>query len=56
MRIPFRLLFGVALSTQLFTLALGVDGKIILKRILEKWDGASTGSIWLRTGTGGDLL
>jgi hypothetical protein len=30
----------------------GVDERKILKKILEKWDGAWTGSIWL-TGTGG---
>ena len=33
----------------------GVDGKIILKWIFEKWDGAWTGSILLRR-TGGGLL
>jgi hypothetical protein len=34
-----------------------VDGRIILKSMFEKWDvGARTGSIWLRTGTGGGLL
>jgi hypothetical protein len=31
-------------------------GRIILKWILEKWDGARTGSIWLRIGTGGRLF
>ena len=31
----------------------GVDGRIILRRIPEKRDGAWTTSIWLRTGTGG---
>jgi hypothetical protein len=31
----------------------GVDGKIILKCIFEKWDGAWTELSWLRTGTGG---
>jgi hypothetical protein len=35
---------------------LGVDGRIILKWIFEEWDGAWTGSIWLRIETGGDLL
>jgi hypothetical protein len=36
---------------------LGVDGKIILNWILEKWDGkAWIGYIWLRTVTGGGLL
>jgi hypothetical protein len=34
----------------------GVDGRIILKLISRKWDGAWTGLIWLRTGTGGELL
>jgi hypothetical protein len=35
----------------------GVYGKIILKWIVEKWDGeALTGSIWLKIGTGGGLL
>jgi hypothetical protein len=34
----------------------GVDGRIILKYILEKWDGAQTGLVWLRIGTGGELL
>jgi hypothetical protein len=33
-----------------------VGGRIILKRIFKKWDGAYIGSIWLRTGTGGWLL
>jgi hypothetical protein len=33
----------------------GVDVRIILKWILEKWNGAWTGSIWLRIGTGGGL-
>jgi hypothetical protein len=34
----------------------GVDGRIILKCIFNKWDGAWTGLIWLRIGTGGGLL
>jgi hypothetical protein len=34
----------------------GVEGRIILKLIFEKWDGAWTGSIWLRIRTGGGLL
>jgi hypothetical protein len=34
-----------------------LDGRIILKWILKKWDGeAWTGLIWLRIGTGGGLL
>jgi hypothetical protein len=36
---------------------LGVDGRIILKLILKKWDGqALTGLRWLRIGTGGGRL
>jgi hypothetical protein len=35
----------------------GVDGKIILKLIFKKWDeGAWTGLLWLRIGTGSRLL
>jgi hypothetical protein len=35
----------------------GVDERIILKWIFERLDGgAQTGLIWLRTGTGGELL
>jgi hypothetical protein len=34
-----------------------IDERIILKRAFRKWDvGASTGSVWLRIGTGGGLL
>jgi len=35
----------------------GVDGRIILRCILKKWDvEAWTGLIWLRIGRGGGLL
>ena len=35
----------------------GVDGRIILRWILRKWDvGVWTGSSWLRVGTGGGHL
>jgi hypothetical protein len=34
----------------------GVDGRIILKWISEKWDGAWTELSWLRIATGGRLL
>ena len=30
--------------------------RIILRWIFRKWDGACTGSIWLRTGKGGGHL
>ena len=34
-----------------------VDGRIIIRWILRKWDlGVGTGSIWLRIGTGGGHL
>ena len=35
---------------------IGVDGKIIFKRIPKKWDGPWTGLILLTIGTGGGLL
>jgi len=31
----------------------GVDGNIILRWIFSSWDGAWTGLIWLKIGTGG---
>jgi len=37
----------------------GVDGRIILRWIFRKWDGAGgawTGLIWLKIGTGGGQL
>jgi hypothetical protein len=35
----------------------GVDGRIVLRWILRKWDvGVWTGSSWLRIGTGGGYL
>jgi len=33
-----------------------IDGKIVLKWIFKKWEGAWAGLIWLRIGTGGGLL
>jgi hypothetical protein len=35
---------------------LGVDGRIILRWILRKFEGAWTGLSWLRIGTGGGQL
>jgi hypothetical protein len=34
----------------------GVDGRLIVKCIFQKWDEAWTGSIWLRIGASGGLL
>jgi hypothetical protein len=35
----------------------GIDGRIILKWTCERLDGGAwTGSMWLRIGTGGELL
>jgi hypothetical protein len=35
---------------------IGVDERIILRWIFRKWNGAQTGLIWLRIGTGGGRL
>jgi len=36
---------------------LGISGRIILKLIIKKWDGAAfTALLWLRIGTGSRLL
>jgi hypothetical protein len=36
---------------------LGIDGRIILKRIYKKLvESVGTGSVWLGVGTGGELL
>jgi hypothetical protein len=35
---------------------IGVDGRIILKLVHKKWDGASSGLPWFRIGTGDWLL
>jgi hypothetical protein len=35
----------------------GIDGRIILRWVVNKWDvGTWTGSVWLRKGIGGGLL
>jgi len=34
----------------------GVNGRIVLKWIFRKWDRGWTGLIWLRIGTGSELL
>jgi hypothetical protein len=34
----------------------GINGRIILKCVLEYQDGSITGSVWLRMGTNGGLL
>jgi hypothetical protein len=33
-----------------------IDGRIILRWIIRKWDGARIGLIWLRIGTYGGLF
>jgi hypothetical protein len=35
---------------------LDVDGRVILKWILEKWEGACAGLIWLRTAISNGFL
>jgi hypothetical protein len=34
----------------------GIDGRVILRCILRKWDGGWTGLFWLRIGTGDSHL
>jgi hypothetical protein len=34
----------------------GIDGRIILKRIFNKWFGCRAGLMWLRKGTSGGFL
>jgi hypothetical protein len=47
----------VNLEVRGYMVNLGVDGKIILERVLGKFCGKEwTGCIWLRTGTSGRLL
>ena len=44
-------------NPPLYANSTGVDGRIILRWIFRKWEGmAWTGSIWLKTGTGGGFL
>ena len=50
-----RVLVGIP-EGKLHLENLGVYRKIILKRMLKKWDRAWTGLIWLGMGTGGGLF
>jgi hypothetical protein len=34
----------------------GLDGRVLLKLIFEKWDGDVNGPVWLRIGTADGLL
>ena len=54
MRNAHRVLMG-NLMERGYLEDLGVNGRIILKSIFKKWNGAWNGLIWLRTGTGGGL-
>jgi hypothetical protein len=44
-------------STESISPVKYVDGRITLGWILERWDGVMwTGLVWLRIGTGGEIL